>query len=91
MAVDVQSRVTAADALLLVMAEAVRRLVATVADRRMVVDRTAAEADRTVEVVADMGGKVRWIVSQRSKQHSNTLPSSETRKPRVPLLFFCQD
>src|SRR5208282_694541 len=33
----------------------------------------------------------RWIPSQRSnaaRQHSNTLPSSETRKPRVPLLFF---
>jgi hypothetical protein len=64
MAVGVQLRATAADALLLLMAAAVRRRAATVEDRRMVVDRTAA--DRTV-VVADMGGKVRWIVSQRSK------------------------
>jgi hypothetical protein len=65
MAVAVQPRVTAADALLPVMAAAVRRRAATVAGRRTVVDRTAA--DRTVVVVADMGGKVRWIVSQRSK------------------------
>jgi hypothetical protein len=55
MAAAAPFRVTAADALLLVMAAAVRRRAAEAADRRMVGDRTAADPTAVV-AVADMGG-----------------------------------
>lgn len=56
MAADGQPRVTVADDLLLDTVAGIRRRAATAADRRTVVDRTAADRRTAVAVDMDMGG-----------------------------------
>src|ERR1019366_10566984 len=84
----------AADVLRPATAVAIRRRAATAADRRMAADpRTAADrraaADRTG--AADMGGNIALVCFPALQRSIATLyPSSETRQPRVPLLFFAE-